>query len=167
VFKNPVAGLTLVEVLIILAIISIAAAIAIPSIMMSRQAANEAGAIQGCRLIASAELVYAAMRDQQYADIPALVEEELLDQKYVTGEPVGGYRYALGDVEGTTLDGTPPESFGFIATPERGSGRFIYAIAPDGIVRYQGSLGSYSLPEGVSAGSPTIEDPAAEEPKTP
>jgi type II secretory pathway pseudopilin PulG len=164
-FKISEGGLSLVEVLIILAIVSIAAAIAIPSIMMSRQAAKESAAIQSCRLIASAELAYAAMHDQQYGDLPALVEEELLNPKYGASEPVGGYRYALGDVAGTNLDGIPPESFGFIATPERGSGRFVYAVAPDGIVRYQGTVGKYALPEGVSAGDP-IEAPEEEEPPT-
>jgi prepilin-type N-terminal cleavage/methylation domain-containing protein len=165
-------GLTLVEVLIILAILSIAAAIAIPSIWMSRQIANEAGAIQGCRVIASAELAHAAMRDQQYADLAALVELELLDPKYIADAAVAGYSYALGDVEGTTLDGPPPDSFGFVARPERGSGRFLYAVAPDGIVRYQGALGDYTLPDGATPGSPVDkeeEEPgaAAEEPRNP
>jgi type II secretory pathway pseudopilin PulG len=160
--KKCAAGISLVELLIILAIISIAAAIAIPSIMMSRQIANESGAIGGCRLIASAQLAYAAMQDGEYGDLPALVEAELLDPKYTGVDPVGGYRFTPGDVEGTTVDGMPPASFGFIATPERGSGRYVYAIAPDGIVRYQGTVRDYTLPEGLTPGSPVEELPAEE-----
>jgi prepilin-type N-terminal cleavage/methylation domain-containing protein len=164
-YKSTDYGFSLVEVLIILSIISIAAAIVIPGIMISRQAANEAGAIQGCRLLASAELAYASRHNQEYADLTTLIDEELLDPKYGTEDPVSGYRFVMGNVEGTNLDGIPPESFGFIATPERGSGWFVYAVAPDGIVRYQDTLGGYPLPEGFSAGDP-VEKPEEEDPQT-
>ena len=66
-------GFSLVELLIVVAIIAIVAAIAIPNLQTSKQAANEAGAIQGCRTIASAEIAYASTNNQQYADIATLV----------------------------------------------------------------------------------------------
>lgn len=147
-------GLSLVEFLIILAILSIVAAIAIPSLMMSRLAANEASAIQGCRLIASAEIAYAAAHEQKYTDIPTLIQAELLDQKFGGEEAVRGYRYDVGDVRGTDIDGSIPDSFGFLATPASGAGRFVYAIAPDQVVRYQGPAAGFSLPSGVTPGDP-------------
>jgi prepilin-type N-terminal cleavage/methylation domain-containing protein len=154
---NNDSGFSLVELLVTMAIISIVAAILIPSLMLSRQAANEAGAIEGCRLIATAEMAYAALHDQQFADIASLIDADLLDQKYASDEPVGGYRYAFGDVRGTDIDGELPSSFGFIATPEPGAGRYLYAIAPDQIVRYQGPAEGFTLPSGIAAGEPVEE----------
>ena len=58
-------GFSLVELLIVVAIIAIIAAIAVPSLLTSRQAANEAGGIQGLRTLGSAEIAYAATANQQ------------------------------------------------------------------------------------------------------
>ena len=49
-------GFSLIELLIVVAIIAIIAAIAVPSMIQARMAANEAGAIQGCRTVGSAEV---------------------------------------------------------------------------------------------------------------
>ncbi len=61
-------GFSLVELLIVVAIIAIIAAIAVPSLLTSRMAANEASAIQGCRTIGSAEIAFAATNNQQFTD---------------------------------------------------------------------------------------------------
>src|SRR5947209_3820095 len=60
-------GFSLVELLIVVAIILVIAAIAIPSLMRSRMAANEAGAVHAIRLINNAEVSFsAANRDTGY-----------------------------------------------------------------------------------------------------
>ena len=51
-------GFTLLELMIVIAIIAIIAAIAIPNLIESRKAANEAGAIQVMRTIVSAQTMY-------------------------------------------------------------------------------------------------------------
>jgi prepilin-type N-terminal cleavage/methylation domain-containing protein len=66
-------GFSLAELLIVVAIIALIAAIAIPSHLTSRQAADEASATQGCRTIGSAEIAFAATNNQQYTDITSLV----------------------------------------------------------------------------------------------
>ena len=147
-------GFSLVELLIVVAIIAIIAAIAIPSLLTSKQAANEAGAIQGCRTVASAEIAFAATSNQQYTDMTNLVNGNFLDSRFGGTNAINGYTYASGDVAGTTMDGAVPNSFGFIGTPNAGMGRFLYSIAPDQVVRYQGAVSGASLPTGVNAGDP-------------
>src|SRR5512140_3767288 len=115
-------GFTLVEILIVVAIIAIVAAIAVPSLMTSRQAANEAAAIQGCRTIGSAEIAFAATNNQQYTTLAALVSGEYLDARFDGTGSVNNYNFASGDVLGTSIDGAPPDSFGFLATPRAGYG---------------------------------------------
>jgi len=51
-------GFSLIELLIVVAIILTIAAIAIPNLMWSRMAANEASAVQSLRTIQSAETTY-------------------------------------------------------------------------------------------------------------
>jgi prepilin-type N-terminal cleavage/methylation domain-containing protein len=51
-------GFSLIELLIVVAIILVIAAIAIPNFMASRMAANESGAVQETRAITTAQVVY-------------------------------------------------------------------------------------------------------------
>jgi prepilin-type N-terminal cleavage/methylation domain-containing protein len=147
-------GFSLVELLIVVAIIATVAAIAVPSLLTSKLAANEASAIQGCRQLGSAEISFAATHNQQYTTIEELVTGGFLDSRFSGGGSINNYTYAQGDVLQTELDGEPPESFGFIATPRPGNGRFIFSIASDQVVRYQGAVEGATLPSGVVPGDP-------------
>jgi type IV pilus assembly protein PilA len=53
-------GFSLIELLIVVAIILIIAAIAIPNLIRSKIAANEASAVASCRTVNTAEIVYSS-----------------------------------------------------------------------------------------------------------
>ena len=152
-------GFSLVELLIVVAIIAIIAAIAVPSLLTARQAANETGAIQGCRTVGSAEIAFSATNNQQYETVPNLITAGFLDTRFTQG--INGYQYADGAVAvdaqtngGNSWVVAPGGSFAILATPNTGLGRFIYGIGPDQVVRYQGTGGGYggADPAGVTPG---------------
>jgi prepilin-type N-terminal cleavage/methylation domain-containing protein len=147
-------GFSLVELLIVVAIIAIISAIAIPSLLTSKMASNEAAAMSACRTIGSAEAAFAAVNNQRYTDISALVSNNYLDSRFSGASGFHGYAYASGDIAGTTTDGALPSAFGFLATPLTGGGRHVYGIATDQVVRYQSTISGADPPAGVSPGDP-------------
>jgi hypothetical protein len=103
----------------------IAASVAIPNLLRSRQAANDASAITNLRTIFTAEVTYLSTR-RNYADIPALIRAGLLDARFSSA--VNGYQFNI-VVSGGTYRAT--------ATPVSStSGRYGYFVTTDGVVRY-------------------------------
>ncbi len=71
--KRKQTGFSLIELLIVVAIILILAAIAIPNLIMSRMTANEASAVQTLRDINTAESVYLVQFGAGFSpDLPSL-----------------------------------------------------------------------------------------------
>jgi len=121
-------GFSLLELLIVVAIILIIATIAIPSLLRSRQAANETSAVATLKVIGTAEITYSAAAQNYYGSINDLVVAGLVDSTLATGK--AGYSYSVT---------VAPGGRDFTATAVAVSatmGRFDYYTVPDFVIRY-------------------------------
>jgi prepilin-type N-terminal cleavage/methylation domain-containing protein len=123
-------GFSLLELLIVVAIILIIATIAIPSLLRSRQAANESAAVANIRTINTAQVTYLSSSGGNYGDLPGLVAAGLIDSTFTSGAPKAGYLYDV------TLS-SPPTDYTATAYPaSANTGRWGYYSVPDAVVRY-------------------------------
>lgn len=84
-------GFTLVELMIVIAIVAIVASIAIPSLLQARISANESAAIASLRTLCTAELHY-RVRMGTYGSIGDLLAAGSLDASWADGKK-SGYLY--------------------------------------------------------------------------
>ncbi len=127
-------GFSLLELLIVVAIILIIATIAIPSLLRSRQSANESAAVANLRTINTAQVTYLTGAAGNYGGIGDLITAGLIDTRFsnaTTG--VSGYSFAVATAAGQyTATGTAISS---------NNGRWAYYSGPDGVVRFTATAG--------------------------
>jgi type IV pilus assembly protein PilA len=119
-------GLSLIEFLIVVAIIGIIAAITIPNLLASRRAANEGSAQSSLRTIYSAQATYQATTGAGVfaTTLTELHEQRLVDVLLASGEKQR-YKFALVEVDGTGplarlgIYGVPSITSGLLQTGER------------------------------------------------
>jgi type IV pilus assembly protein PilA len=102
-------GFSLIELLIVVAVILIIAAIAIPNFIRSKEAANEASAVQNLRNISTAEYLYASTYGINFTTnlatlsgntgSPDQTQAELIDEVLASGVKSG---YSIGYSAGST-----------------------------------------------------------------
>ncbi len=89
-------GFTLVEIMIVVAIIALLAAIAIPNLLRARVNANEANAQATLKTMATACESYAAANEGNYPDAWADLTgatPPYLNENYETNSPIHGYDF--------------------------------------------------------------------------
>ncbi|MBI4854851.1 MAG: type II secretion system protein [Acidobacteria bacterium] len=93
-------GFSLIELLVVTVIIGIISAIAVPNLIASRRAANEAGAIANCRSIHSAQTSHFSVHNSYALTLGRLAVNGFLDDRFGRSindvdARLNGYRYHM------------------------------------------------------------------------
>ena len=121
-------GFSLLELLIVVAIILIIATIAIPSLLRSRQQANESAAVANLRNLNSAQLQYSAANRNLFGDINDLIVAELVPSTLATLS--SGYQFTIDLAADRTSYTARATAAGAIG------GRWDYYSGLDFVIRY-------------------------------
>ena len=134
-------GFSLIELLIVVAMIGIIASIAVPNMLASRRAANEGSAISSLRTVFSAENTYLATAGAgRYGTLAQLGTQSYLDGS-LSGGSKSGYTFLC---PAGNLSAGPPPTFFATANPSETSygirsGNRSFTVAEDGVLRGKSS----------------------------
>ncbi len=144
-------GFSLIELLIVVAIIGIIAAIAIPNLLKSRQAANEASAIGSVRTIGTAQATYQSTRGKgkNFCDTLANLGADGGVDNTLGGGLKSGFNFTSAGVDATSTG--VPSYFNTTAAPQStgpfGTGnRYFYSNESFVIYQDTAAIAAFAFP---------------------
>ncbi|HEY0099638.1 MAG TPA: type II secretion system protein [Pyrinomonadaceae bacterium] len=120
-------GFSLIELLIVVAVIGIISAIAVPHFVNSRQAAHNASAFSSLRLVHMAQISY-RMRHPQYGDLNALRNANMIDDPLLANGARSNYTFVINAATIT------PSFYEATATPAVAPWQYYY-LDVSGVIR--------------------------------
>ncbi len=151
-------GFSLIELLIVVVIIGIIAAIAIPNLLAARRSANEGSAVSAMRTLHGAQMTYASTYGSgNYA--PAITNLGgtlgLVDTQ-LAGGAKSGYNFMT---TGAVFTATTPATFFASCVPTAttgvtATGTRNFGIATDGVIKFAAASGTQFDATTVAAASP-------------
>ena len=146
-------GFTLVEIMIVVAIIALLAAIAVPSLVRMRLQANESASQAALKTVATAEIAYRTA-NTTYATLALLgtpaTGPAYIDTVLAAGTK-NGYTFATSDIAAETFCATA------VPVAANVTGVRSFCITEDGVIRVQaagGAIGDRATCAGLPATSP-------------
>lgn len=153
-------GFSLIELLIVVVIIGIIAAIAIPNLLAARRAANEGSAISALRTMHGAEVTYSSTTGSgNYTDLAGLAGANLIDSTLAASStattPKSGYNFSAAKAD---FNSGVPSQFAIEAHPNQATGVTAtgtrwFGIGTDGVL-YTGTA-AFTNTNGVLSGGGT------------